>query len=445
MFGAGGSCAFKQEIEVYTWAVFVMPLDTVRALTYNRKRHTNSLPTGGPKVRIGFPASHAEAMAKFLQDLVRIPSLSTQEEAVAIRMAEEMKHVGFEEVRTDRIGNVIGRVGSGQGPALLLNGHMDTVDVGEPSRWPHPPYEGVIENGVLHGRGACDMKGGLAAMVYGVKALLDAGVELAGNLYVVGVVQEEPCEGLAMRVLVEEEGLRPDYVLLGEPSNLHVRVGHRGRLEMQVSVQGKAAHASSPSLGSNAIHNAARLIFGIELLASRLGTDPFLGQGTLAVTEIDSQAASRNALPDCCSFVIDRRLTLGETERRAVAEVQSLISTEEVEARVEVTQYQARSYTGYECRARNAFPAWVMPEDDHLVQTTVRCVRETLGYRPRLGRWPFSTDGTYTAGVADIPTVGFGPGEERYAHTVDEQIRLNDVVDAARVYARLAVELLGTS
>lgn len=394
-------------------------------------------------MNIHFPASRAEAMAKFLQELVRIPSLSTHEEALASRLADEMRRVGFSEVRTDRMGNVIGRVGTGKGRKLLFNGHMDVVGVGDPTRWTHPPYEGVIEDGVLYGRGACDMKGGLAAMVYAVGALVDAGVQLAGDLYVVGVVQEEPCEGLAMQVLVEQEGIRPDFVILGEPSDLQVRVGHRGRLEMRVKVQGKSAHASSPALGNNAVHNAARLIFGIELLAPRLAHDDFLGQGTIAVTEIESQAASRNAVPDCCIFYLDRRLTLGETERKALAEVQNIINTEEVVAEVRVTEYQAASYTGYDCRGRNTFPAWAMSQDHPLVQTTVRSVRETLGYRPRLGRWAFSTDGTYTAGVADIPTVGFGPGEERYAHTQDEQIRLNDVVDAARVYARLAVDLLG--
>jgi putative selenium metabolism hydrolase len=393
-------------------------------------------------VNIRFPASHAEALARFLQELVRIPSLSTHEEALAMRLAEEMHRVGFAEVRTDSIGNVIGRVGSGQGPKLLFDGHMDTVDVGEPMHWVHPPYDGAIKNGILYGRGACDMKGGLAAMVYAVKALLDAGIELAGDLYVVGIVQEEPCEGLAAEVLVEQEGIRPDYVVLGEPSDLQVSVGHRGRLEMQVEVRGKAAHASSPDLGSNAIHNAARLIFGIELLAPRLPNDPLLGQGTVAVTQIESQAASRNAVPDYCTFYVDRRLILGETESKALAEIQNIINTEEVDARVGVTEYRATSYTGYDCRLRASFPAWVTPEDHPLVQTAVRSVRDILGHRPRLVRYAFSTDGTYTSGVANIPTVGFGPGEERYAHTQDEQIRLNDVVDAARVYARMAAELL---
>lgn len=393
-------------------------------------------------MRIPFSAQNAEALATFLQDLVRIPSLSTHEEAAAGRLADEMRTAGFDEVWTDRIGNVIGRIGSGEGPVLLYNGHLDTVDVGDPTRWLHPPYEGIIKNGVLYGRGACDMKGGLAAMVYGAKSLVDAGVDLAGTLYVVGVVQEEPCEGLAMRVLIEEEGIRPDFVVLGEPSNLQVMVGHRGRLEMRISVRGKAAHASSPALGQNAVHNAARLVFGLELLTARLATDPFLGQGTLAVTEIESQAASRNALPDFCTFFVDRRLTLGETERKALAEVQNIISTEEIDAQVEVTEYRALSYTGYECRGRNSFPAWVMPEDHRLVQALARIVRDTLGLRPRIGRWAFSTDGTYTAGMANIPTVGFGPGEERFAHTMEEQVPLNDVVDAARVYAHLALDLM---
>lgn len=397
----------------------------------------------GMTAMIRFPAEDAEALARFLQDLVRIPSPSTGEEAVAQRIAEEMRRVGFHEVWTSRMGSVVGRIGRGQGPMLLFDGHMDTVDVGNPERWHHPPYGGMIENGVLYGRGACDMKGGLAAMVYAGKALVDSGVRLGGDLVVAAVVQEEPCEGLAARVLMEEEKLRPAWVVLGEPTNLHLSLGQMGRIEMLVQVQGKAAHASAPQLGVNAIHHAARLIFGIELLAPRLPTDPFLGQGSVMVTAIESEAASRNAVPDCCRFYIDRRLTLGETERKALAEINNIIATEELHAQVEITDYVATSYTGYACQARQTFPAWLTPEDHSLTQAAVKSVRDTLGYRPRLGYWAFSTDGTYTAGVAGVPTIGFGPGEERYAHTLDDQVRLNDVVDAARVYARLAAELIG--
>ena len=384
-----------------------------------------------------------DALIGFLQDLVRTPSPSTQEGEVAQRLAEEMRRVGFAEVTTDRIGNVIGRIGPGRGPKLLYNGHMDTVDVTDLGLWPRDPYGAEREEGVLYGLGACDMKGALAAMVYGVKALVDADVELGGDLYVVGVVQEEPCEGLAMRVLVEEEGLRPDFVVLGEATNLQISRGQRGRIELKVTTRGRSCHASAPERGENAIYAAARLIFGVELLAPRLGNDAFLGQGSLSITQIESTAASRNAVPDRCVFYIDRRLTMGETEAKALAEIQSIIAREGVKAEVEVTEYCAASYSGYQCQGKEYYPAWVIAKDHPLVQAVAGAVKQTLGYKPRVGKWDFSTDGVYTMGVAGIPTVGFGPGEERYLHTIDDQIRLADVVKAARVYAQLAVEVLG--
>lgn len=382
-------------------------------------------------------------LVQFLRDLIRIPSPSTKERAVAERLAEEMRRVGFPRVRRDRMGNIIGCLGASTGLRLIYDGHMDTVSVSDPASWAHDPYGAQIEGGILYGLGACDMKGALAAMVYGAKILLDAGIQLAGELCVVGVVQEEPCEGLAMQVLVEEEGLRPDFVVLGEPTNLQIKRGHRGRLEMKVTVRGRSCHASTPEQGRNAIYDAARLIFGVELLAPQLASDPFLGQGSIAITQIESSAASRNAIPDTCTFYIDRRLTLGETEAKALAEVQGIIAREGVEAKVNVTEYRATSYTGYECQAKQFYPAWALDDAHPLVQTTARAIRETLGYRPKIGQWAFSTDGVYTMGKANIPTVGFGPGEERFAHTVDDQIRLDDVISAARVYARLAVELLG--
>ncbi len=398
-------------------------------------------------------------LVRFAQDLIRTPSPSTKEKALAERLAEEMRRVGFPRVRHDRIGNVIGCLpstsprgepvepsghrGASTGPRLLYNGHMDTVSVSDPASWARDPYGAQIEDGVLYGLGACDMKGALAALVYGAKALIDAGIQLAGELCVVGVVQEEPCEGLAMQVLIEEEGIRPDFVVLGEPTDLQINCGQRGRIEMKVTVRGRSCHASTPRQGRNAIYDAARLIFGVELLAPQLADDAFLGQGSIAVTQIESSAASRNAIPDACTFYIDRRLTLGETEAKALAEIQGIIARERVEAKVNVSEYQATSYTGYECRAREYYPPWALDQDHPLVQATARAIRETLGYRPRIGQWAFSTDGVYTMGRANIPTVGFGPGEERFAHTVDDQIRLADVVAAARVYARLAVEVLG--
>lgn len=378
----------------------------------------------------------------FLKDLVAIPSLSGDERGVAERLKQEMEQLGFDKVWIDRAGNVVGRIGPGRGPRLLFDAHMDTVGVGDPKTWTRDPFGAEIENGVLYGRGACDMKGALASMVYGAALLKQGELPLPGDLYVVGVVQEEPCEGYAVRLLVEEEGIRPDWVVLGEPSNLQVNRGHRGRLELCVAVKGRAAHASMPQQGENAIYNAARLIFALDLLAGSLPEDPFLGKGTLAVTQIYNTGGSRNAIPDSCTLIIDRRLTLGETETKALAEIQGIVIREGVRAEIGVTEYHFTSYTGFEHKVLQRYPAWVLPEDHPLVQAAAWAVRQVTGERPTIGRYNFSTDGAYTMGIAGIPTIGFGPGEESQAHAADEHIRLTDCITAAHVYAQLAADLL---
>ncbi len=389
------------------------------------------------------PAIDRQALEALAVDLVRIPSPSTQEGAVAERIAAEMRACGYDAVHVDAMGNVIGRMGPAEGPCLVFDGHMDTVDVGERALWPHDPYAGLVRDGVLYGRGASDMKGGLAAMIHAGAALAPLRDRLKGGLYVVGVVQEEPCEGLAMRHVVEEEGLRPDWVVIGEATNLQIARGQRGRMEMRVTVKGQSCHASSPERGVNAIYEAARFVFGLQLLAPQLQNDSFLGRGTVAATEIQSRAGSHNVVPDLCSVYIDRRLTIGETEAKALTEVRRILTREAIQAEVEVPTYRSVSYTGYEAEAREVFPYWITPDDEPLLRRAVASVEAVLGYAPRLGRWEFSTDGVYTMGVAGIPTIGFGPGEERYSHTIEDQVRLADVHAAARVYARLALEMLG--
>jgi putative selenium metabolism hydrolase len=380
-----------------------------------------------------------QAMTTFLQDLVRTPSLSTQEANVAARLAQEMRRLGFADVWTDRIGNVVGRIGAGRGRKLLFNGHMDTVAVTDVAAWSRDPFGAQIEAGILYGRGAVDMKGALAAMVYAAKLLLDAQVPLNGDLYVTGVVQEEECEGLGMRVLVEEEGLRPDWVVLGEPTDLQVARGQPGRMGLRVTVKGRSAHASAPHLGENAIYGAAHLIGELRDLAEKVAREQ---RGAMAVTQIESKAGSLNAVPDHCSFYIDRRLAVGETETTVLDEIGEIIRRADLSADLQVTPYRATSYTGYGADQREYYPAWALEEDHPLVQAAVRAVREELEYEPRVKLWDFSTDGVYTMGTAGIPTVGFGPGEERHAHTAQEQILLQDVVAAARVYAQLAADLL---
>jgi putative selenium metabolism hydrolase len=381
-------------------------------------------------------------LAAFLRDLVQTPSPSSQESSVAQRIMAEMMNLGLRDVHADRAGSVVGQVGAGQGPLLMFNSHMDTVRVSTSDAWKHAPFGAEIDRGVLYGLGACDSKGSLAAMLYGAKLLRD--VALKGDVVLAFAVQVETCEGVGVQVLIEEEGVCPDWVVVGQPTDLNVSRGQRGRLEMRLVTHGCSAHAACPNLGSNAIYAAARLVFGLELLAGQLGNDNFLGPGTLAVTSICSNASSRTVIPDRCELIVDRRLTLGENEIMAVSEVQRIIAREGIEAQVEVAECEITTYTGYTRHKRASYPAWVMTEDHPLVVTAAQAIRGQTRRRPRVGRWDFSSDGVYTAGVAGIPTIGIGPGDPRCAHAADEHVRLDDVCTAAEIYARLAVELLGT-
>lgn len=391
---------------------------------------------------IPLSSADAQGLTRLVQDLVRTPSLPGHEGEVAAILTEAMRSSGFQQVWTDRIGNVVGRYGDGQGAVLLYDGHMDTVDVGDRGAWTHDPFGGDIVDGVLFGRGAADMKAALAAMVYAVRLLAAAGARLRGDLYVAFVVQEEPCEGAAVQHLIEDEGVQPDFVVLGEPTNLGIYLGHRGRIELRVAVRGRAGHASMPQSGINAITNAARLIFNIDLLTTQLLTDPALGQGSATVTHISSSASSLNSIPDLCTLVVDRRLTLGETEARAIAEIQQIVRREQLQAEISTLHYEITTYTGHTMRGRKYYPPWLLPESAPLVKRAGRAVEHVTGTPPRFGTWPFSTDGAYTLGTAGIPTIGFGPGDERQAHTTDERVRLADVALAAQTYAQLALEIL---
>lgn len=383
-------------------------------------------------------------MTEFLQTLVQTPSPSTHERAAAELIRRELHRVGVLNVVTDCVGNVVARLGNGIGPTLLLDAHMDTV-APTASPWPHGPYTAAIRDNVLYGLGACDMKGSIASVVYAAKRLVETDVELNGNLILAFVVQEERCEGCALKTMVEDENIRPDWVILTEPSDLSVRRGHRGRVLFKVMVRGRGSHGSRPDLGENAITAAVRLIFSIDLLAAGLANDPFLGPGTLAVTHIESQGASVNAIPDACAFYIDRRLTLGETATRAQMQIESVIEREGIRASVEIVEYDQPSYLGYRLQAREAYNPWALDQDHPLVAAISQAAQTVFGHAPSVSNWAFSTDGVYTMAEAGIPTVGFGPGNPDLAHTVNEHIRLDDVAQAAQVYALLAALLLGKS
>jgi putative selenium metabolism hydrolase len=393
-----------------------------------------------PAVSFALSAAEIAQMTHFLQRLVQTPSPSSHEGDLAALIRQELHAIGVADVFTDRAGSVFARLGSGIGPTLVIDAHMDTV--APTSEWPHDPYAATIRDGYLYGLGAADNKGPIAAMLYGARRLIESNTPLNGNLVLAFVVQQGPCEGAALKVLLEEAEIHPDWVVLAKPSDLTIKRGHRGRVLFKVTVRGRGSHASRPDLGENAITAAARLIFLIDLLSTSLATDPFLGSGTIAVTHIESQSASPNAIPDACTFYVDRRLTLGETAGRAQSQIESVIEREGIEASVEIMEYQSSSYLGHTFRTREAYNAWILDDDHPLIHTLSQSAQTILNRTTPTGHWSFSSDGVYSMAEARIPTVGFGPGDPDTIHTIKERVRLDDVAAAAQIYALLAAKLL---
>ncbi|NNK36882.1 MAG: YgeY family selenium metabolism-linked hydrolase, partial [Xanthomonadales bacterium] len=324
----------------------------------------------------------------------------------------------------------------GGGPRIIaLDGHVDVVDVGDPGQWERDPYSGDVEDGILHGRGASDQKGGVASAVYAGALLKQLGVPDGVTLYVTATVQEEDCDGLCWQYIVNEGGLRPELLVSTEPTSLGLYRGQRGRMEMEVSTSGVSCHGSAPERGDNAIYKMAGIIADIEKLNDRLEPIEPLGKGSITISEVRSVSPSLCAVADGCTIHLDRRLTAGETEESAVAEIEALESVRAAGATVNLLEYAVPSHTGLVYPTRKYYPTWQMPEDDPAMQSAVRVFEETFAKRPATGFWTFSTNGVATAGMHGIPTLGFGPGHEHFAHAPNEQTEVEHLVRATAFYA----------
>jgi putative selenium metabolism hydrolase len=386
-----------------------------------------------------------ERMGRFLSDLISTPSLSRRENAVVQRIGEQMTALGYDEVRVDGFGSVVGRIG--QGPVhIVFDSHVDTVDVGDPTSWRTEPFKATIERGVLFGRGASDNKAATAAMVHGAALIKRLGADASRyTLHVVGTVQEEDCDGLALEYLLTNTIPGAEVVVLGEATNLDVYRGHRGRAEFAIHTRGRAAHASAPERGVNAIYRMQPIIEQIERLNDRLATDPFLGKGTVVLSKIEAQTPSINAVPDGCTIYLDRRLTIGESVESARAELEALPAVQDGAATLELLRYDGTAYTGLTLSIDKYFPTWVVPEDHPAVRAGVEAAQRALGRTPKVGRWVFSTNGVSSAGRLGIPTIGFGPANEVYAHTADDQCPLDDLPVAAAWYAAFPAAYLAAA
>ncbi len=378
--------------------------------------------------------------ASNLSKLVKIKSLSMHEREVQIELKRQMEEAGFDEVFTDGMGNVIGRIGHGK-KILAVDGHMDTVDLGSAQNWSFDPLGGEIKDGFVHGRGSVDQKGGPAAFVTSGRILKELGFDKDITVYFTGTVIEEDCDGLCWKYIIEEDRIRPDMVIITEPTNLNLYRGQRGRMEMEVHFYGRSSHGSAPERGINAIYMASGVALGIEKLNERLADDDFLGKGSVTITEIISKSPSLCAVSDYARLHLDRRLTAGETKETAVREIEWIIKG--LNAKVELLNFSGMAYTGLEYGMEKYYPTWKMPEEHEAVRQGIKAFTNLFDRKPVVDKWTFSTNGVMTCGTYGIPTIGFGPGNEVLAHAPDEKVPVSDLVAASAFYAACAYIVAG--
>ena len=372
-------------------------------------------------------------LIEFAQDLVRIKSFSGQEGEVVKFVEKKMLNLGYDEVTIDSMGNIVGRIGNGE-KVMMFDSHVDTVGVKDEEKWDVPPFSGDIVDGRLHGRGAVDMKSGAAASIYAGALAKHLGFTTGRTVYVSCSVCEEDCDGENLKHLFKELGLKPDYVVICEPSNNIITLGHKGKAQISIKTHGVSAHGSAPEKGINAIYEMADIIQRVNETNLELMKKGDL-RATLVMTRISSLSSSLNAVPSECEAYLDRRMIPGETEADIKREMENLIEGKNASWKIETLH--RKSWTGMDIRYEPFHPAWKIDVAHELSKACIAAYEECFGREPgEFGFWDFSTNAVTPVSMG-IPTIGFGPGEYKLAHMPDENCEVNQIIDASSFYAVL--------
>lgn len=372
-------------------------------------------------------------LLEFAQQLIRIKSLSGDEGAAIKFVEQKMIALGYDEVTIDSIGNVLGRMGSGD-KSILFDAHADTVEVTDADEWGIPPFSGVVADGYLHGRGSVDMKAAIAASVYAGIIARDAGFTEDKTVYVSCSVDEEFCDGENLKHLFAELDLKPGCVVICEPSDNLISLGHRGKAQLTIKTTGVSAHGSAPEKGVNAIYEMADIIQRVEQLNAEL-MQAGDSQGTVVMSRISSVSASLNAVPTACEVYLDRRMVLGETEEDVRQEMAQLVAGKN--ATWAVGTLHRTSWTGLDFTYEPLHPAWQIELGHDFAKACVAAYTEQFGSEPtEYEFWDFSTNAVAPVSLG-IPTIGFGPGEYKLAHMRDERCLVSQIIDACSYYARV--------
>lgn len=385
------------------------------------------------------------AVIELCQALIQQKSYSGEEQGVVSVLKDYMRENGFDEVAVDDYGNLVGCIkGNRPGKKLLFDGHMDTVPVSDSAEWKYPPFAAEIHEGRIYGHGTSDMKGALSAMVCAAANFArDTEKQFAGEVYVAGVVHEECFEGVAARAI--SKAVNPDYVVIGEASQLNLKIGQRGRAEIVVETFGKPCHSANPEKGINAVYKMAKVIEAIRTLAPT--HHPVLGNGILELTDIKSAPyPGASVVPEYCRATYDRRLLVGETKETVLAPLKALLARmmeEDPELKVKVSYAvgQEKCHTGHEITGERFFPGWLYDEKETFVQDVASRLKE-MGYMPSITQYNFCTNGSHYAGEAGIRTFGLGPSQENLAHTLNEYIEIDQLAKVTDCYYGVMQALL---